>query len=510
MALPFTDAFGAAAAVLGNPPWTQVALAAQTVNYDGAGSAKASAANATTDIIAYDNSNSYSPDQYGQVTIAGGLSSGLQYAEVFVRCSGTGASFKGYQFLTDGASGAGHTELWSYSGGTGTLLRNFATTFTTGDVMRIEVVGTTITCYKNGVSLGTQTSAVAASGAPGIGVFNSSVNAVLLDNFQADNLGALAPVGFGGTRRAFGGRSLARAINSPSGPFDQRGFLSSRIWDYTLLAAAAGTIFNADVSESVTVADTQTAQADFSSTRSEALSVAETEDGSLLFTVARVDALAATDSQASLATFGATLTDALTAAESQTGSAVFASARTEALTAADTETGLAVFSSALTESLAAADTETGVAVFSAARVETLTAADSSDGNVGAAIYNVTRTEALTVADAEVAAAVFATAGTEALAASDSEASTAVLASARAESVTAADSETASASMGVSRSDSLNAADSSTGVPAGPTATFTFRITGGPTMSASLTGGRSLRASMTGNPTLSSTIDGGPS
>ena len=201
----FTDAFGAGAGVLASP-WTQAALSARTLNYDGSGSAKASAADASFDVIAYDGVNVYSPDQYGQITIAGGLSSGVQFAEVFVRCSGVTGTFKGYQFLTDGVTGAAHTELWSYSGGSGTLLRNFATTFTTGDVMRIEVVGTIITCYKNGASLGTQASSVATVGAPGIGVFNSATNAVLLDSFVGDNIGQSALRVLGRTSSYMGSR----------------------------------------------------------------------------------------------------------------------------------------------------------------------------------------------------------------------------------------------------------------------------------------------------------------
>lgn len=193
MSLPFFETFTGGAAVLANPPWTQAALSARTLNVDGSGSGKASAIDAGFDIIAYDNSNTYSADQYAQVVIAGGLQSANNWAEVFVRCSGSGGTFAGYQFITDGAVGGGaaHTELWYYSGGVATLLRNFAVTFVTNDVMRIEVSGTTITCYQNGVSIGTQVdSHVAGPGAGGAGVFNTSSNNVLLDTFESGNLSA--------------------------------------------------------------------------------------------------------------------------------------------------------------------------------------------------------------------------------------------------------------------------------------------------------------------------------
>lgn len=227
-----------------------------------------------------------------------------------------------------------------------------------------------------------------------------------------------ALVGFGGSRGAPG-----------QGPRDRRGFIKRSIWDYTLMALAAGTIFNADVSESVSVADSQTGQADFASALSEAGTATDTQTASALFVVA----IAETGS----------------VADTETGSALFVVDRTEAGVAADSQTGNAIFASALAESLSADDTETGVAVFNTTRLETLAVADSEDGNIGAAIFNVAITESLS--------------------ASDSETGTAVFVVARAESLTAAESVAAQTTTGAAVSEALSAQDSSTGtLPSGIT------------------------------------------
>jgi hypothetical protein len=188
------EAFGAGAGVLATP-WTQAALSGTTLNTDGAGHGKASAADASFDCMAYDGVHVYQNDQYGQVQIAGGLTSGVSYAIVLVRCSGSGGSFQGYEFITDGsAAGAGHTELYKYLAGVGSVKANFLTGFTTNDVMKIDVVGNLFTVYKNGVSIGTFTDSVSpiASGAPGCGVFNTTNNA-LLDNFEGGDFLNVAP-----------------------------------------------------------------------------------------------------------------------------------------------------------------------------------------------------------------------------------------------------------------------------------------------------------------------------
>ena len=82
-----------------------------------------------------------------------------------VRASGTGDGiYRNYLFYTDGAAGSGHTEVAKNINGSQTTIRSFATTFAAGDIIKISAVGTTITCYKNGVALGSITDSSLPSG----------------------------------------------------------------------------------------------------------------------------------------------------------------------------------------------------------------------------------------------------------------------------------------------------------------------------------------------------------
>lgn len=230
MGLPFNESFGALAGVLATPPWTQANLVATTLNTDGSGHGKASGTSAT-DILAYNNSNTFTNDQSAQVTINAGLASLTNYASVVLRGSGSGASFAGYEIYTDGQTGSTHTELAKFASGSPTVLTNFAATFAAGDVLKATIVGNVITVYKNGVSVGTFTDGGAAppAGAPGCGVTNTGANNVLLTNFQGDNVPATVSGGFYGSAR----------LGPQIGPRDRRGFLPQMAWAYPSLVAAA-------------------------------------------------------------------------------------------------------------------------------------------------------------------------------------------------------------------------------------------------------------------------------
>jgi len=154
-------------------PWTQQ-RSSGTINRNGSGLGVGSV-NAK-DLFAYWSANAFGNDQYSQVRIAGGLSSGSQYVQIIIRAAGRGdGTYNNYLFYTDGVAGANHTEVAKNINGTQITLRSFPTTFTTGDVIKIAAVGTAITCYKNGVALGTITDASLQSGAPGVGVYGNTV-----------------------------------------------------------------------------------------------------------------------------------------------------------------------------------------------------------------------------------------------------------------------------------------------------------------------------------------------
>ena len=182
-----TESFTGSASVLGGS-WTQQRTAG-TVNRNGSGAGVGSVG--AKNLYAFWNADTFSGDQYSQIRIAGGLTAATQYAKVTVRAGRTGdGAYGGYIFSSDGTSGAGHTELVKVVAGTQTVLRTFATTFATNDVMRIEVRGQTITCLKNGVSLGSFTDASLAAGSPGVGVYGNSLR---IDDWEGNSLGPLSP-----------------------------------------------------------------------------------------------------------------------------------------------------------------------------------------------------------------------------------------------------------------------------------------------------------------------------
>lgn len=171
MALPRLESFSSGAGPL-DGTWTQQ-RSGSFLSYDGLDNC---AGDAETDSYAFDNSNSYPADQYSQVVIGSGLASGTDYAGTTTRASLTGdTNYKNYVAYTDGASGAGHTELGVVTADVLTVLRNFAATFTTGDVLRLQSVGSVHEVFKAlaatptvFVSLGTFTDSTHASGSAGL------------------------------------------------------------------------------------------------------------------------------------------------------------------------------------------------------------------------------------------------------------------------------------------------------------------------------------------------------
>ncbi len=79
------------------------------------------------------------------------------------------------------------TTLYKRIGGVNTLLLNHGTTFTTGDILKLEANGTTLTVYKNGVSVGSVTDATLSGGAPGM---YASTSIVTLNDWAGADLTA--------------------------------------------------------------------------------------------------------------------------------------------------------------------------------------------------------------------------------------------------------------------------------------------------------------------------------
>src|SRR4051812_44375737 len=199
MALPATENFAGGAAALSGS-WAQRTVSgAATVNRDGSGLGTQSAIDASFDKFAVWTADAFAADQYAQVVVKA-VASTAAYAEAMVRSAGNAGTFSGYTFYTDGVNGAGHTELAVFSAGTPTVLCNFspAAAFATGDVLKMQVVGNVITCYKNGVVLvpstgGTSvTNSTLASGSAGLGCFWGAGSAPTFDDWEGGNVGVAA------------------------------------------------------------------------------------------------------------------------------------------------------------------------------------------------------------------------------------------------------------------------------------------------------------------------------
>lgn len=176
MALPFTDDFNRANGSPGAGYTASVGAATIASNVLTASS---------TDTVVYDNTNTYPNDQKSQVTL-GGLAASTSYAGSAVRC-GSGS---GYPFFTDGASGAGHSELSNLASGAFSTLKALASTFANGDITRQEVSGDTISLYKNSVFVDSVAGGSAhASGNAGVYVYPGGT----VDDFTGAAL-ANAPV----------------------------------------------------------------------------------------------------------------------------------------------------------------------------------------------------------------------------------------------------------------------------------------------------------------------------
>lgn len=188
MSLPAQEPFTGTGALSGS--WTQVGFSAQTLARN-TNQGKATAADGLHDILAFWNADAFANDQYAQAVYVSGGALGTNYAYLVVRGSGTGNAFVGYLFFTDSTSGLDHTGIIRYGANeTPTTISTITTTVANGDLLRVEVSGTTLTAKKNGAIVGTVTDATIASGSAGAGVFNTAGagNNVLIDDWEGGNL----------------------------------------------------------------------------------------------------------------------------------------------------------------------------------------------------------------------------------------------------------------------------------------------------------------------------------
>lgn len=188
MALPATESFTSATPVnLANPPW--FLATASPVKKDGLGHGTPSVTTGG-DCLGVWISDAFANDHYSQFTAQFvGLGTGVDYIDLVVRCTSTvlffGASGKGYFWQSDGGS---DTTLYSVVGGAGTPISSApAVTFTIGDVFKLQAVGTTISCLKNGSSINSATSSTIPSGSAAMGGAQTTATS-LFNTWIADNI----------------------------------------------------------------------------------------------------------------------------------------------------------------------------------------------------------------------------------------------------------------------------------------------------------------------------------
>lgn len=132
-------------------------------------------------------SGSFADDQYAQgvlgtiTTDAAGQGPG-----VLVRGTTAARTYYGVVCSTQG------TELRKLSGGVHSALATDATIWANGDVVRLEVSGTTLTVKRNGVTISALTTpdATIASGRPGLNFSSSSTTACTIDDWEGGDLTA--------------------------------------------------------------------------------------------------------------------------------------------------------------------------------------------------------------------------------------------------------------------------------------------------------------------------------
>ena len=129
-----------------------------------------------------ENASIYTPftpanDQWAEATVV------ARSADAYIGPVVRGSSNNYYIFYGD----TGNRALYRIVSGTATSLASSATGFAINDVIRLEVEGTTLRAYVNGVLWTSLTDSSLASGNAGIGTWSNS-NQGRLDTFRADNI----------------------------------------------------------------------------------------------------------------------------------------------------------------------------------------------------------------------------------------------------------------------------------------------------------------------------------
>lgn len=270
-----------------------------------------------------------SPDHYAQGRILVGTSNGFPLCCRLSDASNWGVGIRTF------SSGA-NLDVYQRSGGSFTQLGSSIaiTGWSTATVFKVQVVGTTITVYQDGVSIGTRTASVNASvQTPGVNQRSTAYSA-WLDDWESDAVG--------------GGATTYNDTVSD---------------DVSLGDSTAGvaTLVGAAGADNLTLGDAASGIATLTGALSDDLSLGDSVSdtlsgaGSTTYNDTVSDDLSLADSVVCLATLLGAGTDNITLGDALAGVATLVGAAADSLTLADSAASTAEMAEALSDNLALGD-----------------------------------------------------------------------------------------------------------------------------------------------------------
>lgn len=133
-------------------------------------------------------SGSFNPDQYAECSLTV-LANNSQFAGPVVRCQ-TNIRTCYWARITGPIGGSSVLDIMEVTNGVQVSLLTISLSTASGDVIRLEVVGPTLTVKQNGVVVASTTDSTIANGLPGVGaVLNGVTTNLGINNFAAGNIG---------------------------------------------------------------------------------------------------------------------------------------------------------------------------------------------------------------------------------------------------------------------------------------------------------------------------------
>lgn len=140
----------------------------------------------------YDGSITWPSDQYSEGNVIGDGTGGGSGAGTGLIVRGdvpTGVYYRTVAYV----SATNSVEVVKFLPAATVLGADINVAWASGDIMRVEASGSTLTIYKNGTSIGTRTDSSITSGKPGI-AYSSAANSTAVDNWEGGSLAVAVDV----------------------------------------------------------------------------------------------------------------------------------------------------------------------------------------------------------------------------------------------------------------------------------------------------------------------------